>query len=254
VSENEMVALDVQTPQAPHDLALSREPEVVLGEAQRAAAALKSVLDKKPRKVMLHGSQYLEYEDWATLGKFYGVTAKVAQTNPVEVDGIKGYEARAVAFHVPTGQEISGAEAMCLSNEANWIGKPAFQLRSMAQTRACAKALRNVLSWVVVLAGYRPTPAEEMTDETPRVSFVPKDVKAYKSKRGKEFYVVESPAGVLYTTFDKRLAEDARDAKHQELPVSVEYQANSFGALVKDLSVLGAKESENAGAAQAAAS
>ena len=30
------------------------------------------------------------------------------------------------------------------------------------QTRACAKALRNVLSWVVVLAGYRPTPAEEM--------------------------------------------------------------------------------------------
>jgi hypothetical protein len=32
----------------------------------------------------------------------------------------------------------------------------------MAQTRACAKALRNVLAWVVVLAGYAPTPAEEM--------------------------------------------------------------------------------------------
>lgn len=39
---------------------------------------------------------------------------------------------------------------------------PLFQLKSMAQTRACAKALRNVLSWVVVLAGYRPTPAEEL--------------------------------------------------------------------------------------------
>src|SRR3990167_3037439 len=33
----------------------------------------------------------------------------------------------------------------------------------MAQTRACAKTLRNILGWVVVLAGYRPTPAEEMT-------------------------------------------------------------------------------------------
>jgi len=32
----------------------------------------------------------------------------------------------------------------------------------MAQTRAGAKALRNVLAWVVVLAGYRPTPAEEL--------------------------------------------------------------------------------------------
>ena len=34
----------------------------------------------------------------------------------------------------------------------------------MAQTRAGAKALRNVLSWVAVLAGYRPTPAEEIID------------------------------------------------------------------------------------------
>lgn len=41
---------------------------------------------------------------------------------------------------------------------------PFFQLRSMAQTRACSKTLRNVFAWVVVLAGYKPTPAEEMTD------------------------------------------------------------------------------------------
>ena len=33
----------------------------------------------------------------------------------------------------------------------------------MAQTRACAKALSNLFKWVVVLAGYKPTPAEEMT-------------------------------------------------------------------------------------------
>ena len=40
---------------------------------------------------------------------------------------------------------------------------PMFQLASMAQTRASAKVLRNILAWVVVLAGYQPTPAEEMT-------------------------------------------------------------------------------------------
>src|SRR6185437_14382005 len=57
---------------------------------------------------------------------------------------------------------ISSAEAMCLNDEPNWKSKPMFQLKSMAQTRACAKALRNVLAWVVVLAGYAPTPAEEM--------------------------------------------------------------------------------------------
>jgi hypothetical protein len=43
---------------------------------------------------------------------------------------------------------------------------PLYQLASMAQTRANAKVMRNVLSWVAVLAGYKPTPAEEMQDAT----------------------------------------------------------------------------------------
>lgn len=40
---------------------------------------------------------------------------------------------------------------------------PLFQLKSMAQTRAGAKALRNILSWVFVLAGFEPRIAEEFT-------------------------------------------------------------------------------------------
>jgi hypothetical protein len=49
-------------------------------------------------------------------------------------------------------------ERVLVGNEA----VPLFQLRSMAQTRACAKAMRNALAWVVVLAGFKPTPAEEL--------------------------------------------------------------------------------------------
>lgn len=40
--------------------------------------------------------------------------------------------------------------------------KPLFQLRSMAQTRAEAKCLKSVFGYVVVLAGYKATVAEEM--------------------------------------------------------------------------------------------
>lgn len=143
------------------DIGINRPPDVVLAEAQRAARALKDVIDKKPRKVVFNGETYLEFEDWMTLGRFYGVTAKVTSTAPVEMGGITGFEAHAVALRVD-GQEISAADAMCMSDEPNWHKKPLFQLRSMAQTRACSKVLRNVLAWVVVLAGYRPTPAEEM--------------------------------------------------------------------------------------------
>lgn len=45
---------------------------------------------------------------------------------------------------------------------------PMFQLRSMAQTRAASKVLSNVFRWVVQLAGYRGTPAEEIDGQIAR--------------------------------------------------------------------------------------
>jgi hypothetical protein len=153
---NEMTVYD-----ANQDVAVYRPPEVVLAEAQKAAKALADVVSRKKKPVIMNGEQYLEFEDWQTVGRFYGVTAKVTSTAFIEYGSVQGFEARAVAVRAD-GVEISGAESMCLNDEPNWKGKPLFQLRSMAQTRACAKALRNVLAWVVVLAGYKPTPAEEM--------------------------------------------------------------------------------------------
>lgn len=146
------------------DLAVSRQPEVVLEEARQAAKALQNVIAKKERPVMFNGQQYLELEDWQTVGRFYGVSVKVVEGSSklIQVGDVVGYEARAVVMRLSDGMEISGAEAMCLNDEPNWAKKPLFQLRSMAQTRACSKAFRNVLAWVVVLAGYKPTPAEEM--------------------------------------------------------------------------------------------
>jgi len=164
---SEMMEQETRTDLVPtngstQDLTLARDPSAVLQEAQRAAAALKDVIDRKAKPVRFNGETYLEFEDWQTVGRFYGITAKVVETCPVDFGETRGWEARAVALHAATGVEISAADSMCLNDEPNWRNKPLFQLRSMAQTRACAKALRNVLSWVVVLGGYRPTPAEEM--------------------------------------------------------------------------------------------
>lgn len=167
----------------PTDIAVARPPDVVLEEAHKAAKALMDVMGAKKKKVMMNGEQYLEFEDWQTVGRFYGVTVKVVSTEFIDYGGAKGFLAKAVVLR-QDGAEISAAEAMCLNDEEKWSTRakyewqgppnarqrvkvadepvPLFQLRSMAQTRACAKALRNVLAWVVVLAGYRPTPAEEM--------------------------------------------------------------------------------------------
>jgi hypothetical protein len=146
------------------DLVIHRDPAVVLAEAQRAAAALQDVIRRKAKPLLFQGEQYLEFEDLQTLARFYQITSRVLPESVryIEHGDATGYEAAAEAYDAQNDRVLSVATSMCLSDELNWRRKPLFQLRSMAQTRACAKALRNVLSWIVVLAGYKPTPAEEM--------------------------------------------------------------------------------------------
>jgi len=151
----------------PAALTVARPPEQVVAEAKMAADELIKIVKAKPKPFMLHGDIYLQFEDWQTVGKFYGATVKVTETKYIEYGTVKGFEAKAVVLN-SAGLEISGAEAMCLDDEKNWKTKPLFQLKSMAQTRASSKALRNVFAWVVVLAGYKPTPAEEMDGVKPR--------------------------------------------------------------------------------------
>src|SRR3990167_7742755 len=160
-----------------------REPAAVLAEAKTAAQALMTVVSQKTKPVIMNGEQYLEFEDWQTVAKFYGLTAKVVRTTFIDLGGVKGFEATAETIRLSDGMTISSADSMCLNDEDKWstrakydfvngkkqkVGEvpvPLFQLRSMAQTRACAKTLRNVLAWVVVLAGFKPTVAEEMTGD-----------------------------------------------------------------------------------------
>ena len=179
-NENEMVEINQ------YDIQVARDPETVLKEAKTAATALMSVVSQKKDPVIFNHQLYLEFEDWQTVARFYGLTARVTRTTFLDFGGVKGFEASADAIRAD-GMIVSSADSMCLNDEDNWstrskyeyvngkrtkagdVPVPLFQLRSMAQTRACAKALRNVLAWVVVLAGFKPNVAEEITGNEPSV-------------------------------------------------------------------------------------
>jgi len=259
------------------DIQVSRPPEVVLEEARKAAAVLHDVLQKKEKKVMMNGEQYLEFEDWQTVARFYGLTAKVKETEFIDYGGVKGFLAKAVVVR-SDGMEISAAEAMCMNDEDKWstrtkyeyvngqrtktgeVPVPLFQLRSMAQTRACAKALRNVLAWVVVLAGYKPTPAEELTgdegnngkDKKPpltqpgkksdkpaetltgeKITIMVEDVRKVtgtNQKTGKVWtkFVVKANEKE-YGTFSETFAQVAKDSMQSAVPVEITFTTNKFG-------------------------
>ena len=144
------------------ELVLEGDPEAQMQYAQKAATALMIRVNNKPKKVIIGGKQYLEYGDWQTLARFFGATAGVEWTKPIagSKGELLGYEARAIVYQ--HGEIIASAEASCMFAERNWKGKDEFALKSMSQTRAAAKALRNGFGWVAELAGYSSTPAEEM--------------------------------------------------------------------------------------------
>ena len=65
---------------------------------------------------------------------------------------------------VKDGREVGWGEGRCTRAEKNWATRDDYALSSMAQTRAQSKTLRQPLGFIVSLAGYATTPAEELGD------------------------------------------------------------------------------------------
>ena len=167
IPETELVTVDPDTGEVleAHALALVHPPDRALADAIATAKALQDVIARSTvPAVRFGGKMYLEFHHWQTIAAPFGVTTRVESVAPIVIEDVRGFHAVAVAIN-RDGRQLSRAESFCMSDEANWRGKPLFQLASMAQTRAQAKVLRNIFSNVAVLAGYSATPAEEMTGE-----------------------------------------------------------------------------------------
>lgn len=138
-------------------------PQEQINQASDMARLLKEVVSKAGLARKLGGrKEHLEYEAWATIARWFHCTPSTEWTRPIkEGEKIIGWEAR-VNILDETGRVIGSSEGMCMSDEANWRNKPTYALRSMAQTRTAGKALRSLFAHIAVLAGYSPTPAEEM--------------------------------------------------------------------------------------------
>ena len=166
-------------------LAVIGSPQQVLKQHQEVADLLMEFVVKRELFQQIGKNKHIYIEAWQFCGHFYGITARERVTEPYidEITGAAGFKSTADVVLIARDQVISSASALCLNNEDNWNMRPKYQwengsrqqvgevhvpsqqLASMAQTRAMSKALSNVLRFVVVLAGFSTTPAEEMTGD-----------------------------------------------------------------------------------------
>jgi hypothetical protein len=145
-------------------------PEQVVETATRIATALKKVVDDRKLFTSIQGKQYVQVEGWSTLGAMLGVLPKELDTKRLD-DG--GYEAKVELIRTSDGIVIGGASAICGMDEPRWAKMPEYARRSMAVTRATGKAYRLGFAWIMRLAGYSATPAEEMDFVEGQVHEVP---------------------------------------------------------------------------------
>ena len=133
-------------------------PEQVVNRATKIANALADVIKKKGLSSRIRNKDYVRVEGWSTLGAMIGVLPKEKHVNKID----NGYEAYVELVRASDGIVIGGASAICTRDEKNWKDRDEFAVRSMAITRATGKAYRLGMAWIMELAGYAGTPAEEM--------------------------------------------------------------------------------------------
>jgi hypothetical protein len=149
-----------EAPQAPSTLFGTDDPGEVVARATAAARPLAEVVNKQHLFATIQGRKHVLVEGWCLLGSMLGVFPVTTWTRKTET----GWEARCEA-RTKDGAVVGAAEASCDRTEKTWATRDDYALRSMAQTRATSKALRQPLGFVMTLAGYAATPAEEMPRE-----------------------------------------------------------------------------------------
>ena len=135
-------------------------PSALIAGASEMATALAALIQAQGLATTIQGREYVRVEGWTTLATMLGVIAREVHTT--EEAGI--YTATVELIRIRDGAVISRASAEC-GDERPWNARPRYARRSMAQTRATGKACRLAFSWIMRLAGYEPTPAEEMPTE-----------------------------------------------------------------------------------------
>lgn len=179
-------------------------PAEVTKKFREVADELATVIRSQGLATRISNREHVRVEGWTLLGTMLGVFPVITETKEVPENwrelGLEkpdGYWSRCEA-RTRDGQLVGAGEAYCLFQEANWKNRDRYALLSMSQTRSVSKALRHPLGFVVTLAGYAETPAEEMTAE-----YQERNKAKQQRKQEKADQVVGE-----FATYWKKIAED----------------------------------------------
>lgn len=210
------------------ELSTQHDGQALYRQSTDAANLCKAVVTQTA--IQIQGRKYVRVEGWQAIAVAHGCIASAD-----EVEWISG-GCRAVGRVVSreSGIEVARSEGYVGEDEPVWYGgnvngkqyvkRPDYAIRAMAQTRAISRACRAAFAHVVVMmnAGLETTPAEEVPDggfqdAPPRAERVPQqaasNARGPTEKQIKRLHAIKMQSGVPDGALRTWLAErDCVDA------------------------------------------
>ena len=185
----------------------TNEPRGMTARMAEVADAIKDVLISRGLTQRIGDNDYVKVEGWSMVGSMLGVfprtlSVELTEEGIIEAETIEkvGRNGRPYQKHYPRiegaltyraavelvgrdGLVAGGSVSFCTKHEEQWRDRDDNQVASMAQTRATAKAFRQSFGFVMPMAGYSATPAEEMGAEVDWWTLLGEKIKAAKWSR-----------------------------------------------------------------------
>ena len=159
------------------------------------ATSLKSLITDNNLCTNIKGKDYVNVEGWQIAGAFTGTFPIVESVEAMPTTRPGEYKYRAeVSLHDKDDRLVGKGVAICSNKEVGKGGFDEYAVASMAQTRAVGKAFRMKIGWLLKVAGYETTPAEEMdpvVDKSPEAKVVD-EPETEKPTRREISYAIDS--------------------------------------------------------------
>jgi hypothetical protein len=126
----------------------------------KMANLLKVHIVKHKLYTPIAGKNYVQVEGWQFAGGMLGLTAVIVEVKLLAPDK---WMSESEIIVQKTGKVVSRGFAICSKAEAKKKSFDEYAILSMAQTRSIGKAYRNLIGWIIKLAGYEGVSSEEMT-------------------------------------------------------------------------------------------
>lgn len=154
------------------DVSLDNPSELV-----NFAKDLKKVIVEQKLYATIQGKNYALVEAWQFCGGVLRVLPVVESLKDLSTDNIVKYRAKVNLVRLENNEVVGCGIAICTNKEKGKQYFDEYAIASMAQTRAVGKAYRNAFGWLMKMAGYEATPAEEMSEvKLQDVKFTPEEV------------------------------------------------------------------------------